>query len=197
MVDDLSYIVGPDGEVADMPYQIWYPAQASAATYLAVARRFWCLPDRRYVVYGAARAMVVCGYYEAWATLLDELDGFVPSRELFVEAEAAPDLRFLRDLHRLREERCPGIGPFDLWELESYCEDALLLEPTRRVVDAAENAKLFGKGAGVGAPKTGIPVGIAVIRSEEEKDVFVARREVVWEGLPKERENFSVWAEGR
>lgn len=137
MADDLSCIVGPDGEVGDMPYQMWYPAQASAATYLAVARRFWCLHDRRYVVYGAARAMIVCGYYEAWATLLDELDDFLPSRELFVEAEAAPDLRFLGDLHRLREERCPGIGPFDLRELESYCEDILLIEATRRWVDWA------------------------------------------------------------
>ncbi|KAG7287264.1 hypothetical protein NEMBOFW57_006771 [Staphylotrichum longicolle] len=137
MADDLSYIFGPDGEVGDMPYQMWYPAQASDATYLAVARRFWCLPDRQYVVYGAARAMVVCGYYEAWVTLLDELDDFLPSRELFVEAEAAPDLRFLRDLHRLREERCPGIEPFDLRELESYCEDILLTEATRRWVDWA------------------------------------------------------------
>jgi hypothetical protein len=134
--DDISRIVvGPDGEAANMPYQIWYPAQASAATYLAVARRFWCVPDRWYVVYGAARAMVVCGYYEAWATLLGELEGFVPSRELFVEAEAAPDLRFLRDLHCLREERCPGVGPFDLERWESYCDDVLLVEATRRWVD--------------------------------------------------------------
>jgi hypothetical protein len=63
------------------------------------------------------------------------------------------------------------------------------------VVDAADDAKLFGEGAGVGAPEAGVSVSVAVICREEDEDVFVAGGKVMREGLPKEGEHFGVGAE--
>ncbi|KAK3903657.1 hypothetical protein C8A05DRAFT_14403, partial [Staphylotrichum tortipilum] len=154
MADDLSCLVGPDGELeTDIPCQIWYPLQASAATYLALARRFRDVTECRYVVYAAARAMVVAGYYETWTTLLDEFSGadLLPVEELFIEAESAPDLRFLADLHRLREERCPEVGIAELRRLGEPCGWSLRQEATRRWVDWAAAKRREGEGVTTGA----------------------------------------------
>ena len=100
---------------------------------------------------------MVAGYYEAWTTLLGEFSGMdlLPVEELFIEAESAPDLRFLADLHRLREERCPEVGIAEPWRLGAYCDGLLLREATRRWADWAAAARREGEGVTTGATATG------------------------------------------
>ncbi|KAH8667087.1 hypothetical protein BX600DRAFT_463143 [Xylariales sp. PMI_506] len=93
MSNDISRIT-TDIPPYELPYLIWYPARASAATYLELARR------RPEMKPAAARACIVAGYRQAW----DELD-VDPSYELFVEAKACADQYYLDDLRRRSAER--------------------------------------------------------------------------------------------
>lgn len=94
MCNDLSRITEstPDNE---LPYMIWYPTWAHSTTYEELARR------KPVMLPAVARACIRANYQSLW----DKLD-IVPSTELFAEAKAAPNTRFLTDLnHRCDEQR--------------------------------------------------------------------------------------------
>jgi hypothetical protein len=99
MSNDLSRIT-EDTDDRDLPWQIWYPLRAAAATYLELVRR---KPATRDVV---ARALIVADYEEAWDSIADDIE---PYHELMVEAKASTNPHYVASLRKICAHR--GLDP--------------------------------------------------------------------------------------
>jgi hypothetical protein len=71
MSNDLSRITEGDDSEAGLPWQIWYPQRAAAATYRELARR---KPDT--MMAPVARALVFADYQEVSDELVDRIEPY-------------------------------------------------------------------------------------------------------------------------
>ncbi|KLU91338.1 hypothetical protein MAPG_09859 [Magnaporthiopsis poae ATCC 64411] len=100
MSNDLSRISADQPPDDQLPWQIWYPTQAAAETYVELARR---RPSMRPAV---ARALIVADYQNEWDDKMDW--DFKFTDEMFEQARASPNPHYQADLYARSGEDFPN-----------------------------------------------------------------------------------------